>query len=37
LFFATYQATADKVLGEIFDKYRREGRLRGRPFQNRVD
>ena len=37
LFFATYQATADKILGEIFDKYRREGRLRGRPFQNRMD
>jgi three-Cys-motif partner protein len=37
LFFAAHEATADKILGEIFDKYRREGRLRSRPFQNRMD
>lgn len=34
LFFAAQQKTAEKILTEIFDKYRREGKLRGRPLQN---
>lgn len=29
LFFAAHQETADKILRQIFDKYREEGRLRG--------
>jgi len=29
LFFAAQQPTADKILREIFDRYRKEGRLRG--------
>jgi hypothetical protein len=29
LFFAGHEATADKILRQILDKYRKEGRLRG--------